>query len=262
MCVDLATMLQSQLRHEGPSDRREQDFLDRYVFFDLPKVATSFDPAPINYLRPEDFVRALERCFRFGIDVNGVEIFDDQGLYLLTAFAEHEPSTLELLLVVTRFCGGKGQYLCSGTFSVPEVYLSPLLQLPELVEAYRRTSYSFQVADCLGTMRIGVFCAEIEHLLKVHNVGEAYFVTAYNPFSTIRPPKENETGNRLLYREMVRSGGLVYDADAGANTPAYEPGFLVFGVAREVMVRLGREFGQNAVVRVGKRGIPGLWLLR
>jgi hypothetical protein len=89
-------------------------------------------------------------------------------------------------------------------------------------------------------------------------------VTAYNPASIARTPDENRAADQELLRH-VRSLGVqfrrVVGAGGGSGSGAdawEEPGFLLLGDVRPLLVELGLVFGQNAVVWIDATGAVSL----
>jgi hypothetical protein len=108
--------------------------------------------------------------------------------------------------------------------------------------AYARTDY-----EAGGiVVRIGRRSAAMDALLRAHGVGEAGFVTAWNPFSRKMPRGWNERMNARL-RESVR--GRVLSEGWGRGRGWVERHLLLAGNPRR-LTKLARRFRQNAVVLV------------
>lgn len=102
----------------------------------------------------------------------------------------------------------------------------------------------------------------LDSLLKAHGVDEYAFITAYNPDGMLQDDATNRRAQERL-RAHLDAIGYQYLPGVGEPDPAPdgsapwppEPSFLVLGMSRDAAKRLGREFGQAAVVcgRIGAR---------
>lgn len=98
----------------------------------------------------------------------------------------------------------------------------------------------------------------LDSLLKAHGVDEYAFITAYNPDGLLQDDATNRRAQERL-RALLDTIGYQYlpgvgEPDGSAAWPP-EPSFMVLGMSRDAAERLGREFGQAAVVcgRIGER---------
>ena len=91
-------------------------------------------------------------------------------------------------------------------------------------------------------------------------IGEVAVVTACNPASHRTRPEDNRAASRALRRRLDALGLAWMPARAHGTGPHArswdEPGFALIGRAAGAAVRLGQEFGQNAVL-VARPGAPG-----
>ena len=116
-----------------------------------------------------------------------------------------------------------------------------------LLAAYHRTEY--RVGDAV--IRIGGRSPGADAALRRLGAGEAALVTAHNPRSERTAPHRNARRQRRL---MALTAGLPrLDAVAAPGTRWEEP-MLLLGVAPHVAARLGRRFGQHAVVALRAGG--------
>ncbi|MGI9229358.1 MAG: DUF3293 domain-containing protein [Gammaproteobacteria bacterium] len=128
----------------------------------------------------------------------------------------------------------------------------------ELKEAYRATDYNVHEPWSL-TLKIGEPSPDLKRLYHAKGVCSAAFLTAYNPHSQCVGPDENEAAQQALQHCLQESGLEFCQGSGDAVSGEWrEPSFLVLGITREEALRLGREFGQNAVVWVERDGIPEL----
>lgn len=131
-----------------------------------------------------------------------------------------------------------------------------------LLAAYRETEY--RVHGFGGfTLLVGQRSSALGAIYASYAVGSAAFITAFNPFSMSLSPSENEARNDAL-RDVVFSAGLRFMEGIGQHPTNGWPGegsLLILGGDLPQMRALGAEFGQNAIVWVGRDAVPGLDLL-
>jgi hypothetical protein len=125
----------------------------------------------------------------------------------------------------------------------------------DLVSHYLATSYRADAPGGPLIIRVGRPDTALDALLDSLGAREWAFITAYNPGSVPRSPEENELGNRDLL-ERLRDLGHDPLPGAGIGDDGIwppEPSFFVAGIGVEEALRLGRLYGQLAVV-AGRRG--------
>jgi hypothetical protein len=123
-----------------------------------------------------------------------------------------------------------------------------------LFQSYQQTT--FRVAEIQPAMdiRIGQPCPALDQLLVQHGVRSWAFITAWNPGSRKLDAAENRRRQAALQAEVKQRGYTVY---CGAGVPdevGWEPeeSILVVGIDCEEAAKLGRQYGQAAIV-VGER---------
>lgn len=92
----------------------------------------------------------------------------------------------------------------------------------------------------------------------------ATIVTAYNPASVPTSPAENRAAARRLLAQVAALGVPCLPARAHAPDPRWnEPGITLLGpAALDAAVRLGVEWGQNAILAVDGAGLVSLVVTR
>ena len=138
---------------------------------------------------------------------------------------------------------------------VPATASAPtLVRDDELLDAYRATVWTVETAAGTVDVRLN---RPADAQLRPSGV-----VTAYNPASIARTPEENRTADQELMRH-VRSLGVPFRRTlARGSAPGAEeweePGFLLLGDVRPLLVELGLVFGQNAVLWTDATGAVSL----
>jgi hypothetical protein len=123
--------------------------------------------------------------------------------------------------------------------------VTPHVTDDDLLEAYRATEWTVQLPA--GTLAVRLDGDAPDAQLRPSGI-----VTAHNPASIPRTADENEAADAELLRH-VRSLGVPYRRVVACATSAdeeiwTEPGYLLLGEVRPLLVELGLVFGQNAVV--------------
>ena len=133
---------------------------------------------------------------------------------------------------------------------------------PELIAAYRNAHYVV-FGEPEIVLRIGKPNAGLDALLEAEGAAFAAYVTACNP----RGERRSETENALAFESLksfLQNKPYRFCAGEGRDPqgawPA-EPSVLVLGIARADAERLGRAFGQNAIVFAEKGRPPELVIL-
>jgi hypothetical protein len=130
-----------------------------------------------------------------------------------------------------------------------------ILSDAELLEAYRRTVWT--VDTPAGVLELRLDGAAPDDSLRPSGI-----ITAYNPASMPRADEDNRAADQELMRH-VRSLGVPFRRTEGRSPISgeeswTEPGFLLLGDVRPLLVELGLVFGQNAVVWVDGAGAVSL----
>jgi hypothetical protein len=125
----------------------------------------------------------------------------------------------------------------------------------ELLEAYRHTVWTVE-------MPAGTVSAQLDGPPADAQLRPSGIVTAYNPASIPRTGEENRAADQELMRH-VRSLGVPFRRTGARGTGPgaeqwEEPGFLLLGDVRPLLVELGLVFGQNAVVWIDGTGAASL----
>lgn len=134
-----------------------------------------------------------------------------------------------------------------------------------LEAAYLRTVYRVSIPDGGALdLRIGERCQPLDRLLAAHDCRRWAFVTAWNPRSQPLPIWRNAARSRQLAHALA---GLGYRFLPGLGVPTErswkpEVSLLVLGMPVANALRLGRQFGQNAIVAGRRGGAPELFWCR
>lgn len=133
-----------------------------------------------------------------------------------------------------------------------------------LIHAYRGTDFVAHLPQGECVLRVGVRNAAMAQLLKDHEASNASYITACNPFSRIFDQADNQLATLQLKSVISTMGLSIYPCDGRDPTGHWpdEPGLLILGAKRSKLRSIGRRFRQNAIIIVGRSGIPKLELLR
>ncbi|HWK89979.1 MAG TPA: DUF3293 domain-containing protein [Longimicrobium sp.] len=118
----------------------------------------------------------------------------------------------------------------------------------ELLQAYRQAAWT--VETTAGPLEVRLDGPPADPQLRPSGI-----VTAYNPASIPRTAAENAEADVELLKH-VRSLGIPHRRTvARAAEGAWEePGYLLLGEVRPLLVEMGLVFGQNAVVWIDAAG--------
>jgi hypothetical protein len=127
----------------------------------------------------------------------------------------------------------------------------------ELHEAYCQTTFYADTPRGRLALRIDQCDAQLDRLLVDHACGFWAYLTAYNPGSVLLSPEENHHRQVDLENELRIGGWDFFPGEGVGNGGTWppEPSVLVLGIDEATAQKLGRAFGQNAVV-VGRLGRP------
>jgi hypothetical protein len=124
-----------------------------------------------------------------------------------------------------------------------------ILSDTDLLEAYGRTFWTVEGPG--GTLEV-----RLDGALPDASLRPGGIVTAYNPASIERDAHDNRAAD-LELQKHVRSLGVPFrrsQAHGGGDGAWDEPGYLLTGDVRPLLVELGLVFGQNAVVWIDTTG--------
>lgn len=121
-----------------------------------------------------------------------------------------------------------------------------------LLRAYRATRYIAIDGNREVVAMIGLRSPGLDDLLLRHHVGEAAFVTAWNPRSIPQPPALNEAAHARLTMELDAAGvrWLPHRGDGADPAWSAEHGVLALGLDETSATAMALRHGQNAVVVV------------
>lgn len=128
--------------------------------------------------------------------------------------------------------------------------------------AYRAASYHVRAPEPFA-FEIDRESLHLARLQRQRGVESSAFVTAHNPGSQRLSSRENARRHAGLLRELAAAGRAVIDAVAcdPQGTWPDEASLFVPGLSHAAARSLGRRWGQNAVVVIGRDAIPRIeWL--
>jgi len=132
-----------------------------------------------------------------------------------------------------------------------------------LIEAYQTTNFNV-LTEPSFTLNIGEKSKEILEVFRMENHQAAAFITAWNPRSQETSKSENDNAQERLRSNLETGNFTILDGLGIDPTGDWlgEPSVLVMGISRNAASEIGIEFRQNAIVWIGKDGIPELVTLR
>ena len=122
---------------------------------------------------------------------------------------------------------------------------------PDLIAAYKNTSFQARVGDEMITLRVGQQCPALQAVFEQHNVTTACYITAYNPYGRLLTKQENEARNAHLLAELAAQYPVYEGMGADPNGEwEGEASFLALGVSKNASLALAKAWEQNAVLYV------------
>jgi hypothetical protein len=132
-----------------------------------------------------------------------------------------------------------------------------------LLAAYQATHYKVTGTVTPFVLRVGHPSAELASLHRASGVNCSAFITAWNPRSVAMSENVNRASQQRLESQLAAMN-LTFLAAIGEDPAGAwpgEPSALVLGVSRSDAERVGRTFGQLAIVWSGEPAIPELVVL-
>ena len=121
---------------------------------------------------------------------------------------------------------------------------------PDLLEAYKNTTYRVYLPLGEVDIRIGVMNSLLQELLSNNNSKSWAFVTACNPYSVMKNAAENILLNTQLEDYLKEKRYVFFKGKGIGDNDSWEPeaSFMVLNICKEDAIKLGSEFKQNAIV--------------
>jgi len=125
---------------------------------------------------------------------------------------------------------------------------------PVLVGTYRVTRFVVCAPEGEIVLRIGERTRGLDELMTKHGALSCAFITACNPGSVKLPDADNQVRRTELVGTVRKSGYVYFEGlGVGQDGPwSPEASILILGISRERARQLGTQFGQLAIVFVGR----------
>lgn len=121
---------------------------------------------------------------------------------------------------------------------------------PELLQAYKNTTYSICSPHGDIDIRIGVMNPLLQELLLKNNAESWAFITACNPYSVMQNADLNNFLNTQLEAYLSEKQYVFFKGMGVSDDDSWEPetSFMVLDIRKEDAIKLGKQFKQNAIV--------------
>ena len=109
---------------------KEEEFLEKYVFYDLEDLNDGFDSPSIKYFSKDDFEKILDRAEFYGLKIFGIEPWPDRQFFNVRVYEEYDtlPENPEWYRdAYARFLEEGVTSYFSATYGVPEYLLKNFL---------------------------------------------------------------------------------------------------------------------------------------
>ena len=129
---------------------------------------------------------------------------------------------------------------------------------PALIREYEATDYCFTTRLKTIVIRPGDFNEALHLFMEQERITQWAYLTAWNPFSIPMPARYNHAQQERL-RQAIRSYTFYSGEGRGrmGNWPA-EESYFVAGISKAAACKLGRHFGQAAILLSDEKGQPRL----
>ncbi len=136
----------------------------------------------------------------------------------------------------------------------------------DTLRAYLETDYWVERVPAAESfaLRVGEPCEPMKQFAVPNRASGAAFITAYNPLGIATDERANQQEQAALAARLEGCARNVLPGEGRGRIgdwPA-EPSWLALGIDFDDACRVGREFGQNAIIWVGSDYIPALVVLR
>jgi hypothetical protein len=132
-----------------------------------------------------------------------------------------------------------------------------------LLDAYRSTEFWVEEVPDPFLLTVGSCSPALRTLHEEYGVSCSAFLTAYNPGSRPQSDERNRAAQDRMEVEVAR-GGFALRRGMGRNpSDAWpgEPSVLALGIPRDEAERIGRRYGQNAILWSSTAAVPQLLVL-
>ena len=130
----------------------------------------------------------------------------------------------------------------------------------DLLQAYTSTDYIVHSSPTF-ILNISKHSKAFEQLAEKIKCYNAVFITAQNPYSTLKSPLRNKELSDVLEADIIQNGWTYFKGVGQSKDLTWkEDSFLVFGQNQKSAQELGQKYHQNAVVWIGQNSIPILIL--
>jgi len=119
---------------------------------------------------------------------------------------------------------------------------------PKLIKAYREAIYVVHLGDREIALQVGKVSAELAELMKDWEVTTAAFLTAFNPYSQVVDPTENELRQKKMWTDAQPMCPKIFPGigrDKNDQWP-HELSMLALGIHLEDAQTLADRYEQNA----------------
>ena len=135
---------------------------------------------------------------------------------------------------------------------------------PSLVQSYRQAIYLIHDKGGDIAIKVGEVSHQLSTLMKAHKAKSAAFITAFNPYSALVSPQENELSHKALLSDLSALGLECISGEGvdSENLWPSEPSILILGISLENAESLAKRYKQNAFIWIpGDEGLAELKLL-
>ena len=119
---------------------------------------------------------------------------------------------------------------------------------PKLIKAYREAVYVIQIEDREIALQVNKASPQLAKLMMEWEVSTAAFLTAFNPFSQVLDPQENEARQKKMWADAQPMCPKIFPGigrDKNDQWP-HELSMLALGIHQQDAQALADQYEQNA----------------
>ena len=109
---------------------KEEEFMEKFIFYDLENLNDGFDSPLIKYFNKADFEKVLDRSEFYGLKIYGIEPWPDRQFFDVKVYEDYDTSPENPEWYRDAYAGfleeGVTSYF-SATYGVPEDLLKKFL---------------------------------------------------------------------------------------------------------------------------------------
>ena len=119
----------------------------------------------------------------------------------------------------------------------------------KLINAYTQTDFVFYPNNGVSILTVGKKNRDVDNLLSTLGGKEAAFITPWNPGSKVFTFSENQKRMKSLINYLKRQRlTFIYGVGRSKDGKFFEDSVLILDIPINKSLKIGKRYGQNAIV--------------